>query len=136
MNTDETAYESTVLEPDQDAAEAGPLNEDTPEDALPAAEMANADEDPPAAEEQESSAEPPPLEPLAHLPLQLTLRSGQLSLTLEQLRRLDTGSVLEVHGTAPGYATLLHGEQLVAEGELVDVDGRLGLQITRLASLS
>ncbi|EPM70552.1 type III secretion protein HrcQb, partial [Pseudomonas syringae pv. actinidiae ICMP 18804] len=27
-----------------------------------------------------------------------------------------------------------HGERVVAEGELVDVDGRLGLQITRLAA--
>ena len=34
----------------------------------------------------------------------------------------------------PGFATLCHGERVVAEGELVSVEGRLGLQITRMAS--
>ncbi|WP_324616902.1 MULTISPECIES: FliM/FliN family flagellar motor switch protein [Pseudomonas] len=71
---------------------------------------------------------------LADLPLALTLRCGQLTLTLGQLRELGSGSVLEINGVAPGQATLCYGERVVAEGELVDVDGRLGLQITRLAS--
>lgn len=68
------------------------------------------------------------------LALDLTLRCGELKLTLGELQRLAAGSILEVSGIAPGHATLCHGERVVAEGELVDVDGRLGLQITRLAS--
>lgn len=83
-------------------------------------------------------ATPPPqdsLDPIAHLPLNLTLRCGQLTLSLEQLSQLGSGSVLEVQGIAPGHASLCHGEQVVGEGELVEVDGRLGLQITRMASL-
>jgi type III secretion protein Q len=72
-------------------------------------------------------------DPLADLPLALTLRCGALTLTLGQLRELGSGTVLEVNGVAPGHATLCHGDRVVAEGELVDVDGRLGLQITRLA---
>jgi len=77
-----------------------------------------------------------PLSPLSQLPVALTLRCGSLNLTLDELRRLDSGSVLEVHGVTPGHASLCHGEQVVAEGELVDVEGRLGLQITRMASLA
>lgn len=73
---------------------------------------------------------------LDSLELDLTLRCGELRLTLAELRRLDTGSILEVSGIAPGHATLCHGEQVVAEGELVDVEGRLGLQITRLVARS
>jgi type III secretion protein Q len=76
------------------------------------------------------------LEPLANLPLDLTLRCGQLNLSLGELRRLSSGTVLVASGVTPGFATLCHGERVVAEGELVDVDGRLGLQITRTASLS
>ncbi len=57
-------------------------------------------------------------------------------MTLAELRRLDAGTILEVSGIAPGHATLCHGEQVVAEGELVDVEGRLGLQITRLVARS
>jgi type III secretion protein Q len=78
----------------------------------------------------------PELDTLAHLPLDLTLRCGRLTLTLGELRQLCSGTVLEVGGVTPGFATLCHGERVVAEGELVDVDGRLGLQITRTASLS
>jgi len=70
------------------------------------------------------------------LALDLTLRCGQLTLTLAELRRLDAGTILEVSGIAPGYATLCHGERVVAEGELVDIDGRLGLQITRMVTRS
>lgn len=75
-----------------------------------------------------------PIDPLDQLPIALTLRCGALNLTLGDLRRIGSGSVLEVSGVTPGHATLCHGERIVAEGELVDVDGRLGLQITRMAS--
>lgn len=83
------------------------------------------------ADEPAAPADPDVLD---DLPLALTLRCGQLTLTLGQLRELGSGSVLEINGVAPGQATLCYGERVVAEGELVDVDGRLGLQITRLAS--
>jgi type III secretion protein Q len=78
----------------------------------------------------------PELDSLSQLPLELTLRCGQISLTLGELRRLSSGTVLDVAGVTPGFATLCHGERVVAEGELVDVDGRLGLQITRMALAS
>lgn len=74
------------------------------------------------------------LDSLDQLPLALTLRCGSLELTLGDLRRLAAGTVLPVNGVTPGYATLCHGERVVAEGELVSVEGRLGLQITRMAS--
>ncbi|MCF5467659.1 FliM/FliN family flagellar motor switch protein [Pseudomonas syringae] len=93
------------------------------------------------AEQQEPEPEPED-EPAPHnaasdfdsLALDLTLRCGELRLTLAELRRLDAGTILEVSGIAPGYATLCHADRVLAEGELVDVDGRLGLQITRLAA--
>ncbi|MGE7955650.1 type III secretion system cytoplasmic ring protein SctQ [Pseudomonas sp. NPDC089530] len=66
------------------------------------------------------------------LPLALTLRAGSLTLSLGQLRNLSVGSVLSFSGCAPGQATLCQGERPLAQGELVDIDGRLGLQITRL----
>jgi type III secretion protein Q len=75
-----------------------------------------------------------PLPALEALALDLTLRCGALKLNLGQLRHLAEGVVLEVNGIAPGHATLCHGERILAEGELVDVDGRLGLQITRMAA--
>jgi len=75
-----------------------------------------------------------PLDPLDQLPMALTLRCGSLNLTLGDLRRMAAGTTLPVDGITPGFATLCHGERVVAEGELVDIEGRLGLQITRMAS--
>lgn len=66
------------------------------------------------------------------LPLALTLRAGSLNLSLGQLRNLGVGSVLTFSGCVPGQATLCQGERPLAHGELVDIEGRLGLQITRL----
>ncbi|MCD5993872.1 FliM/FliN family flagellar motor switch protein [Pseudomonas sp. CDFA 602] len=86
------------------------------------------------AQQAVASEAPPDRAAFESLELELTLRCGQLKLTLGELRRLDAGTVLEVAGIAPGYATLCHGERVVAEGELVDVDGRLGLQITRMVT--
>lgn len=66
------------------------------------------------------------------LPLNLTLRAGHLTLSLGQLRQLSVGSVLNFSGCTPGQALLCQGERTLAQGELVDIDGRLGLQITAL----
>ncbi|WP_158070171.1 FliM/FliN family flagellar motor switch protein [Motiliproteus sp. MSK22-1] len=64
------------------------------------------------------------------LPLNLTVESGQLSLTVADLQKLAVGSLLTVAGTTPGQALLRYEGQTVARGELVDIEGRLGLQIT------
>ncbi|SDH58132.1 type III secretion protein Q [Pseudomonas flavescens] len=124
------ADEAPAHPQDAPASEPGvdeSLQAPDPEDELdpPAQPQAEADED-----------RHPSLQPLSRLPLALTLRCGSLRLSLEQLQRLDSGAVLEVQGVTPGQAWLYNGEQPVAEGELVDVGGRLGLQITRMASLT
>lgn len=64
------------------------------------------------------------------LPLVLTLRCGNLKLTLGELSRLSAGATLLVDNIQPGEAILCHGDFPLAKGELVDVEGRLGLQIT------
>lgn len=66
------------------------------------------------------------------LPLALTVRCGHVQLSLGELRNLAPGAVLQVQGVAAGAGGLFYGERLVAHGELVEVDGRLGLQIVRM----
>jgi type III secretion protein Q len=68
----------------------------------------------------------------ADLAMPLTLRCGQIRLTLGELAALAPGAILEVPGITPGLAGLYYGERRLAQGELVDVEGRLGLQITHL----
>ena len=126
-----------VLERDEDA-----YGEDQTHDEMNAApaesEWQEALQDPYetlAAGATEPHAQPlDPLDPLDQLPMALTLRCGSLNLTLGDLRRMAAGTTLPVNGITPGFATLCYGERVVAEGELVDIDGRLGLQITRMAS--
>ncbi|MGM3175407.1 type III secretion system cytoplasmic ring protein SctQ [Dickeya lacustris] len=71
---------------------------------------------------------------LAPLSLALTVRCGYLTLTLQDLQQLAPGSVLILQQALPGEAALYHGEQPLAHGELVEVEGRLALQITRSLS--
>ncbi|MGP3591681.1 FliM/FliN family flagellar motor switch protein [Vagococcus sp. WN89Y] len=104
----------------------------TPEDQLPA-DISQPDT--PLSEAPLSQASP-----FDALPLALTVRCGHLKLTLGELHRLDVGSTVTVDNVVPGEALLCHGEFPLAKGELVDVEGRLGLQITHMlpgvASLS
>lgn len=69
---------------------------------------------------------------LASLPLPLEIRCGRIRLTLGELQQLQPGSVLTLENVTPGEAGLYHGDTLIAQGELVDVEGHLGLQLTRL----
>lgn len=73
-----------------------------------------------------------PTEAFADLTMPLTLRCGQIRLTLGELAALGPGAILEIPGVTPGLAGLYYGERRLAQGELVDVEGRLGLQITQL----
>jgi len=66
------------------------------------------------------------------LPLELSIRCGQLRLTLGELQQLDVGSTLVVDNVTPGAAMLCHGSFPIAKGELVNVEGRLGLQLTSI----
>lgn len=133
MSTEDLSQESVsdmatmqAQAPQEDAYEQPP--------AALSVDAEGAAQDEPAAVSEPQGEEA--LGPIAQLPLGLTVRCGQLTLSIEQLRRLGSGSVLEIHGIAPGRASLCHGDYVVGEGELVDVDGRLGLQITRMSSLS
>ena len=63
------------------------------------------------------------------LPLDLTINCGNLSLTLGELKNLDAGSMVLVESVSPGEALLCHGKYLLAKGELINVNGSLGLQI-------
>jgi len=71
-------------------------------------------------------------EPFDELSMVLNVRCGTLNLTLGELRNLSPGTVLGVTGYAPGMAGLYYGERPIGLGQLVEVDGRLGLQISRV----
>jgi type III secretion protein Q len=71
-------------------------------------------------------------EPFDELSMALNVRCGTLSLTLGELRNLAPGAVLGIAGYAPGMAGLYYGDRPIGQGQLVEVDGRLGLQLSRV----
>lgn len=71
-------------------------------------------------------------QPFDELSMALNVRCGTLNLTLGELRNLASGAVLGISGYAPGMAGLFYGDRPIGQGQLVEVDGRLGLQITRV----
>ncbi|MEK9823100.1 MAG: FliM/FliN family flagellar motor switch protein [Gammaproteobacteria bacterium] len=70
---------------------------------------------------------------LSSVPVELTLNVGSLSLPLEQLLAMSEGQTFtsELSSFFPSVR-LLASDRLVAEGELVRVDGHVGFRVTRL----
>ncbi|WP_248749022.1 FliM/FliN family flagellar motor switch protein [Pseudomonas sp. MWU15-20650] len=71
-------------------------------------------------------------EPFDELSMALNIRCGTLNLTLGELRNIGPGSVLGITGYAPGMAGLYYGDRPIGQGQLVEIDGRLGLQLSRV----
>ncbi|MEB2645719.1 YscQ/HrcQ family type III secretion apparatus protein [Pseudomonas sp. C 49-2] len=71
-------------------------------------------------------------EPFDELSMALNIRCGTLNLTLGDLRSLAPGAVLGIAGYAPGMAGLYYGDRPIGLGQLVEIDGRLGLQLSRV----
>ena len=71
-------------------------------------------------------------EPLESLLLEMSVRCGVLKLSLGELRQLAPGMVLGIEGYGAGMAGLYCGDRPIGHGQLVEVDGRLGLQLSRI----
>jgi type III secretion protein Q len=70
---------------------------------------------------------------MSALPVELTLTVGSLSLPLAQLMAMSEGQTFTDELSSFFPRVRLHAaERLVAEGELVRVDGRIGFRVTRL----
>lgn len=70
---------------------------------------------------------------MANMPVEMTLVVGAVNMPLQQLMNMSEGQTFtdEVSSFFP-RVRLQSGDRLVAEGELVRVDGRIGFRVTRL----
>lgn len=68
-----------------------------------------------------------------HLPLRVVFDLGEMSMTLSQLRDLQVGQSIELGYPLPSVVRVRVNGALVGTGELVDIDGRLGVTLTALA---
>ncbi len=71
-------------------------------------------------------------EAAAALPLTLAVEVARVSLTLGELSRLEPGSAFALPVPRDGRVVLRLGERLVARGQLVEIEGALGVRLTSL----
>ena len=66
--------------------------------------------------------------------LEITLRFdlGQLTLPLSELRQIQPGYSFELNIPADGQVRIVSGGQLLGQGELVQIEDRLGVRVTAL----
>jgi flagellar motor switch/type III secretory pathway protein FliN len=74
-----------------------------------------------------------PAPSMAKMPVELTLTVGSVSLPLAKLMEMSEGQTFTDELTSYFPSVRLHvGDRWVAEGELVRVEGQVGLRVTRV----
>jgi type III secretion system YscQ/HrcQ family protein len=71
-------------------------------------------------------------EPNALLPIRLEVELARVEVPLGELARLEPGSVLALPIDRRGHVVLRIGERALGRGELVDVDGAVGVRVLSL----
>jgi len=68
----------------------------------------------------------------ASYPLTLAVEVARVTVTFGELARLERGAVLALDARRDGAVVLRAGDRALARGELVEVDGGLGVRIVEL----
>lgn len=72
---------------------------------------------------------------LMHVPLHLTVELGSANLSVADVLKLGTGSIVELDRDVNHPVDLLANNRPIARGEIVALDERFGLRITELLAL-
>lgn len=67
-----------------------------------------------------------------HVPLQVTAELGTCKMSVAEVLKLGTGSIIELDRLAGGPVDLLVNNKLIARGEVVAVDDNFGVRVTEL----
>lgn len=63
------------------------------------------------------------------LPVEIEIELARVRVSVTELCRVDTGAVLPLHVAPTDGVTLRLGDRVIGRGELVDVEGELGVRI-------
>ena len=74
------------------------------------------------------------LEVLLEIPLELTVQVASCSKSTAEVLRVSAGSVVEFDESANDPVGLYVNHKLVARGELVAVEGQLGIKVTEVVA--
>ncbi|HUO31249.1 MAG TPA: flagellar motor switch protein FliN [Bryobacteraceae bacterium] len=79
------------------------------------------------------AATAPALDILLDIELPVTLRFGRRQMSLDEILRLDTGSMVEFDRNVEDPVEVLVNDKVVARGEAVTVHGHYGVRILEIA---
>ena len=79
-----------------------------------------------------SASAPPNFEILLDIPVTLSVQLGSCQLAMKQVLELTAGSVIQLDQTAESPVDLFVNDKLVARGEVVAMEDRLGIKITEV----
>jgi len=68
----------------------------------------------------------------ADVPVQVVAVMGKKSITMKELASMKMGEVIELSRPANEIVDLVAGGRLIAKGELVEIEGKLGVRIVKL----
>jgi flagellar motor switch protein FliN/FliY len=72
---------------------------------------------------------------LMHVPLKLTVQIGSTSLSVAEVLKLGTGSIVELDRSVNHPVELLVNDRPIARGEIVAIEESFGLRITELIAI-
>lgn len=111
------------------AAMAAPLPDDQAVQSLPALDSFSASD---TTEAAAADLTPPSLAPLYDIPVTVQAVLGGSTMPIAQLLELRSGSVVELDRRIGEPVDLVVNGRVIARGELVLLDGDLGLTLTEL----
>jgi flagellar motor switch protein FliN len=77
---------------------------------------------------------PPNLDLLLDVPVAVTVELGSCNMPMRDILQLNIGSVVQLDKVADSPVELRVNRKLIARGEVVVVENRLGIKITELVS--
>jgi flagellar motor switch protein FliN len=82
--------------------------------------------------ESQAAAEPENITLLMHVPLHLTVELGSAKMSVSEILKLGTGSVVELDRAVTNPVDLLANNRPIARGEIVAIGESFALRITEL----
>ncbi len=84
------------------------------------------------AEQNINHAEEDAAHPFANVPIHLSFSLGTLRMPIANIMQLQEGSVIELHKATPAQVNIYANSKLIGTGDVVEIDGKIGVQITKL----
>ncbi len=87
-------------------------------------------------EEAGAASGKPNLEAILHVPLEVSVELARITMPLHTVARLHRGMVVELNKDANAEVDILANGLVFARGEVVSIDGKLGVRVIEVVPAS